>query len=88
MTQINFVLRNQLHTQYFKLLSTFEFLLELAWVGAKCKGKTLLKSVQLNKTVAQSSFLSKVLSFLLKSKKKSGKMATLFKEIRNAQLPS
>ena len=29
-------------SQYCKLLSTFEFWLELAWLGAKCKGKTLL----------------------------------------------
>ena len=38
MTQINFVSRNQ----YYKQLSTFEFWLEVAWLGAKCKGKTLL----------------------------------------------
>jgi hypothetical protein len=29
-------------SQYSKWLSNFEFLLELAWLGEKCKGKTLL----------------------------------------------
>ena len=43
MTQINFVSRNQIHNTYCKLqLSTVEFWLQLAWLGAKCKGKTLL----------------------------------------------
>ena len=46
-----------------------------------------LKSVHFKKTVAQPSFLSKVLSFLLKSKQ-SSKMTTLLKEMRFAQLPS
>ena len=47
MTQINFASRNQFDKQ----LSTFEFWLEVAWLGAKCKGKTLLKAVQDKKVV-------------------------------------
>ena len=36
-TQINYVSRNQLHNT-----ANFEFWLELAWLGEKCEGKTLL----------------------------------------------
>ena len=42
MTQIYYLSRNQSTSQYCKQLSTFEYWLELAWLGAKCKGKTLL----------------------------------------------
>ena len=37
MTQINYISRNRLHK-----LSKLDFWLKLAWLGAKCKGKTLL----------------------------------------------
>ena len=46
-----------------------------------------LKSVHFKKTVAQSSFLSKVLSFLAEIKTNSAKM-TLLKEMRIVQLSS
>ena len=42
MTQINFVSRNQLHNIANSCHHLNEFWLELAWLGAKCKGKTLL----------------------------------------------
>ena len=40
-TQINYVSRNQLHNTA-QWLSNIEFWLELAWLGEKCTGKTLL----------------------------------------------
>ena len=39
-TQINYVSRNKLHNT-----SNFESWIELAWLGEKCKGKTLLVNV-------------------------------------------
>ena len=41
-TQIKFISWNQFHNTANSYVSTFEFWLELAWLGAKCKGKTLL----------------------------------------------
>ena len=41
MTQINFVSRNQLHNTANRC-QHLNFGFELAWLGAKCKGKTLL----------------------------------------------
>ena len=34
-------------SQYSQKLSTFELWLELAWLGAKCKGKTLLVKIRI-----------------------------------------
>ena len=39
MTQINF---QGINFTILQILSTLEFWLELAWLGAKCKGKTIL----------------------------------------------
>ena len=46
------------------------------------------KSVHFKKTVAQSSFLSKVFVMFAEIKTKSGKLTTLLKEMRIAQLSS